>query len=305
MFWTELIICLLLISGLFSILGIEFTDFFKPRRVSNPSTLLDDMDAMLGKPAKGFFRKETAEVEEILNSTGRKNRFGTIKKLCLLGFAAGTVIALLLNNPFLVPVLAAAMAMAPVWYLRATAVVYKKRLNEELETAVSVITTSYLRTEDLLKSVKENLPYLTPPIKNHFESFVTESEILNANMISTINTLKMKIPNRIFHEWCNTLIQCQSDRSMKHTLSFTLQKFSDARVVQADLEAIINGPRNEAYIMMALVVCNIPLLYILNKSWFETLVFTIPGKITMAVCAALILFSFSRINALSKPIEYQ
>ena len=33
-----------------------------------------------------------------------------------------------------------------------------------------------------------------------------------------INTLKMKVPNRVFHEWCNTLIQCQSDRSMKNTL---------------------------------------------------------------------------------------
>jgi hypothetical protein len=31
-------------------------------------------------------------------------------------------------------------------------------LNEELETAVSIITTSYLRTEDLIRSVKENIP---------------------------------------------------------------------------------------------------------------------------------------------------
>lgn len=45
-------------------------------------------------------------------------------------------------------------------------------------------------------------------------------------MISTINTLKMKIPNQIFHEWCNTLIQCQSDRSMKNTLTFTAMALS-------------------------------------------------------------------------------
>lgn len=55
--------------------------------------------------------------------------------------------------------------------------------------------------------------------------------MLNANMVSTINTLKMKVPNRVFHEWCNTLIQCQSDRSMKNTLTFTVQKFSDQRII--------------------------------------------------------------------------
>ena len=57
--------------------------------------------------------------------------------------------------------------------------------------------------------------------------------------------------------------------------------------------------------MMFLVLCNIPLLYVLNKSWFETLIFTFPGKITLAICAAVILYSFTRIMQLSKPIEYK
>ena len=213
--------------------------------------------------------------------------------------------ALLLDNPFLLPVLGAGFAFIPIWYLRSTVAVYQKNLNEELETAISVITTSYLRSEDLLMAVRENLPYLNPPVKAHFEAFLLESEMLNANMISNLNSLKMRLPNRIFHEWCNTLIQCQSDRSMKHTLTFTVQKFSDVRIVQSELEAIISEPRKEAITMMFLVLGNIPLLYVLNEAWFHTLMFTIPGKITLAVCAALILYSFTRIMQLSKPVEYQ
>lgn len=46
-----------------------------------------------------------------------------------------------------------------------TAASYKKHLNEELETAISIITTSYLRTEDLIRAVKENLPYINEPVK--------------------------------------------------------------------------------------------------------------------------------------------
>ena len=51
---------------------------------------------------------------------------------------------------------------------------------------------SYLRTEDLLRSVRENLPYINEPIKANFEAFVYESELINANMTSAINSLKMK-----------------------------------------------------------------------------------------------------------------
>lgn len=272
-----------------------------PRR----STLQDDLDVLLGKPAKGFFNRETLEIEQLLKATGRENRFALVKRASILLFALGAVAALLLNNPFLIPILGAGFAFAPVWYLHSTAASYKKHLNEELESAISVITTSYLRSGDLLKSVRENIPYLNPPVKSHFEAFITESEMLNANMISTINSLKMKIPNRIYHEWCNTLIQCQSDRSMKNTLSFTVQKFSDVRIIQSELEAIINEPKKEAFTMMLLVIANIPLLYFLNQSWFKTLLFTTPGKITLALCAALILFSFTRVMQLCRPVDYK
>lgn len=303
--WIQIVIFLLIVNGLFTLFEVRFIDFLHILAPAQKSTLQDDVDVLLGKPAKGFFNKETMEIEQLLKTTGREGRFNLIKRVSLFLFALGAVIALLLNNPFMIPILGAGFAFTPVWYLRSTAIAYKKHLNEELETAISVITTSYLRTGDLLRAVRENIPYLNPPVKSHFEAFITESEMLNANMISTINSLKMKIPNQIFHEWCNTLIQCQSDRSMKNTLTFTVQKFSDMRIMQSDLEAIINEPRKEAIAMMFLVIGNIPLLYILNHSWFETLLFTVPGKITLAICSAIVLYSFTKIMQISRPIEYK
>ena len=303
--WIQLIVFTLLVNGFFTLFGLRFMDLIQVLAVGKQSTLQDDVDVLLGKPAKGFFNRESVEIEQLLKTTGREGRFTVIKRISVLLFAVGAVISLLLNNPFLIPVLGAGFAFAPIWYLRSTAAVYRKHLNEELETAISVVTTSYLRSGDLLKAAKENIPYLNPPVKGNFEAFITEAEMINANMISAINSLKMKIPNQIFHEWCNTLIQCQSDRDMKHTLTFTVQKFSDMRIVQAELEAIINEPKREAFAMMFLVLCNIPLLYLLNHDWFETLLFTLPGKITLAVCSAVILYSFTRIMQLSRPIEYK
>ena len=43
-----------------------------------------------------------------------------------------------------------------------------KAISAELETALSIITTSYLRNEDIQTAVEENLEYLNPPVKNAF-----------------------------------------------------------------------------------------------------------------------------------------
>lgn len=148
------------------------------------------------------------------------------------------------------------------------------------------------------------MEYINEPVKANFEAFVYEAELINANTTSAINSLKMKIPNRVFHEWANILIQCQSDRAMKNTLPTIAQKFSDVRVVQSELEAMMQGPRREAITMMFLVIANVPLLYFLNEDWFHTLLFTTPGKIALAICAAIILFALTQIMKLSRPIEY-
>ena len=302
--WLNIICFILLVGGLFSLFDIRLTDILKILTFKKAVTLGDELKVLTGTPVKSFFNRDY-EIGQILKDTGRLEKFNFIKRLSLILFAAGAVFALIINNVFMVPVMAIGFSFVPIWYLRSTAGTYKKHLNEELETAVSIITTSYLRTEDIIRSVKDNISSVNEPVKSHFETFIYESEMINANLISAINSLKMKIPNRVFHEWANNLIQCQSDRTMKNTLPTIIQKFSDVRIVQSELDAMLSGPRKEAFTMMFLVVANIPLLYFLNKDWFHTLLFTTPGKIALAVCAAIILFALSKIMKLSKPIEYE
>lgn len=301
--WINIICFFLIGNGLLSLFGVRFNDFFTVLSRRRAVTLSDELSVLMGMPSKGFFSRDY-EIEQILKDTGRADKFELVKHLSLILFAVGAVLALLINNVYMVPILGIGFSLAPIWYLRSTAGTYKKHLNEELETAISIVTTSYLRTEDLIRSVKENLPFINDPVRVNFESFVFEAENINANLTSAINTLKMKIPNRVFHEWCNTLIQCQSDRSMKNTLPNVIQKFSDVRIVQSELEAMMHGPRREAITMMFIVIANIPLLYFLNKDWFHALIYTTPGKITLAICAAIILFALTQIMKLSKPIEY-
>ena len=60
MYWIQIIIFLLLLSSLFSLFNVRFSDFLKVFSPGKKSTLKDDMDILLGKPAKGFFNREAA-----------------------------------------------------------------------------------------------------------------------------------------------------------------------------------------------------------------------------------------------------
>ena len=63
--------------------------------------------------------------------------------------------------------------------------------------------------------------------------------------------------------------------------------------------------RKEYWIMVCLVIGNIPILYMLNYSWFEALMFTLPGKIVLAICGTVILVTAMLMMKYTRPIEYK
>ena len=193
----------------------------------------------------------------------------------------------------------------PFWYVKTTATNYKKAISSELETALSIITTAYLRNEDIITSIEENVHYLNAPVKSVFENFISRIKLSNPDLTAAILDMKQHIDNEVFHEWCDSLILCQNDRSLKSTLTPIVNKLSDMRVVNADLEYMVTGPRKEFITMALLVIGNIPLLYMLNKAWYNSLMNTIPGQIILAVSAVGIFVATAIVIKITKPIEFK
>ena len=190
----------------------------------------------------------------------------------LLFFAVGAGIAIVLNNVLLVPVLAMGMMFLPFWYIKLTAGHYKKDIATELETALSIITTAYLRSEDLQTAVEENINYLNPPVHGVFRSFLLRIKHIDPNMDTALAELKTAIDNEVWQEWCEAVMACQTDRSLKSTLTPIVSKLSDMRVVNAELENLVFGPRKEFITMAILVLINIPLVRFINKDWYLSLI---------------------------------
>lgn len=268
-------------------------------------TLKEQALTARGKKRKSRIILELERMRRALQETGKEKQFSVACASALIFMIAGCIVAIVIDNMFLIPVLAVAFALIPFAYLTKTIAIYETQVRGELETALSLITTSYIRCDNLVKAVEENLPNLKPPIKSIFESFLAEATVISPDIRQAIYHLKEKIKNSIYEEWCDALISCQNDRTIKDTLMPVVSKLTDVRLVNNALKTMLAEARREYWIMVMMVLGNVPLLYCLNKDWYNALMHTVFGKFVLAICGVVIIFTAIRMNKITKPIEYK
>ena len=302
-----------IISSVLLIVGIALLMNFTPENVTDDliaiitpkDSLRDKVRAIRGNKKKHGIYKTLIKMKTALAVTGKSKQFSIACFLSLVGFAGGMILSIVIDNVFLLPVLSVAFAMLPFFYTTSTLSYYEKHTKEELETSLSIITTSYMRNDDILLAVRENIKYIKPPLREVFLAFEGDATAVSSNIKRALYNLKEKVDNEIFREWCDTLIQCQDDRTLKDTLQPVVAKLTDVRVVNSELKTMLSSVRNEYWMMVALVVGNIPLLYVLNKDWFHTLLFTTAGKAVLGVGGIVILITALFMMKFTKPIEYK
>ncbi len=302
-----------LICFLLLVVGTVFVLNLTPNRLTEDLSFLFNRkkslrDRSLTATGKKKSRRITVELQKIrtaLEETGKEKQLSVAIAASVILMIGGAVVAVLMHNPFLIPVLAVAFAMIPFAYLMRTIAVYDAQVKGELETALSIITTSYVRSDNIISAVSENIRHLKPPLRGIFESFVAESTTITPDVRVAIMHMRDKISDTIFEEWCDTLVSCQNDRTLKDTLMPVVSKLTDVRLVNNSLKTMLSEVRREYYMMVAMVVANIPLLYCLNKDWYNALMNTMFGKIVLAICGVVIVVTFFKMNKYTKPVEYK
>lgn len=302
-----------LISSLLLIVAIVLFLDLTPERVTNDllkiispkQTLRDKVRISQGKKKSRKISVELEHIRDAMTATGKSGQFSVICALSLILMICGGAFAVLINNMFLVPILSIAFCLFPFIYAKSTITHYDKHIEQEMETALSIITTSYIRSDDIVSAVKENIGYIKPPITDIFKTFLGDATAISSDIKRSLHRLKTKIDNTIFREWCDTLIQCQDDRTLKNTLLPVVAKLTDVRLVNNELKTMLYEPRKEYYMMVAMLLGNIPLLYMLNKSWYSTLMTTTPGKFVLALSGVTVLITALLMMKYTKPIKYR
>jgi len=242
---------------------------------------------------------------QALDATGMVSGFGIVCIAAFLLTAAGVILAVLLGNYWLIPVLALAGAAAPFMVAMGSIEAYDRQTETELETALSIITSTYIRTGDIVAAVEQNLSNIKQPVRDIFAAFTGRASLVTADISRCIRNLKENSGNRIFREWCDTLIACQEDSSNRYILMPIVSKLTEIRLVNSEMTTMIAGCRREYWSMVLILLANIPLLMIINRDWFDALVHTVPGQIVTAFCGFVILVTAFLMQKFTKPVGFE
>ena len=224
--------------------GVVFVFGMTPDSVTNDvMRIFEKEETLREKALKAQGKKRSIKltaklirVRDSLVSSGKSGQFSLACTAALVLMAAGCVTAFVIGNPFLIPVLAIAFAMIPFGFIKKTVASYNTHVKNELETALSIITTSYIRNDNIIDSVNENLQYIKPPVRKIFQSFADECGYVSPDVKKAITNLKNKVNDTVFTEWCDILLACQDDRTLKDTLMPTVTKLTDIRIVNNELK---------------------------------------------------------------------
>lgn len=250
-----------------------------------------------------IFERFKSVSEEMLESGNSNMTFGKYIRISALFSLGGIIIGMLLNNLILSVVLAAGMFFVPLQYLSFRQTAYTQLLNEQMESALSLITNSYLQSGDIIKAVKDNLHRIEQPFYNLFAEFVAEKTFVDSNMVKNIRKLKRKLDNGFFHEWCDTLILCQNDRELMYVLPTIVEKMSDIKQIQTEFNTQMYNIYKD-YISVALIVAaNVPLMRFLNAEWYRLLTRTLIGQVIVAVTFVVIFIATAYVIKVNKPVS--
>lgn len=258
-----------------------------------------------GKVKKeNYIRKSRSEAFSVFEKTGQTDEYSRTLKLSGVLAVCGCIAGVLMRNIPLTVVLGFGGYFLPLWFSRFFLFRYNNFMADELEVALSMITTSYLRNNDIVGSVAENIPHINPPVRDLLGEFVNNVRYVSSDILSEIETLKVKIDNKLFHQWCDSLILCQSDYTLKASLLPILEKFSKLKEQRLENETNMLLPMKEAIVMILITVSSIPLLYFINTEWFAYLQNTFLGQIAIAITAAIIFLTVNKAVKLSEPVNY-
>lgn len=297
----------LLIGGavVFAINPIKLIKSIKsPQKKQKHETAKAYIQKLEGRKKENVFVRSRKKALSAYTYAGQEDKYKSTLRLSLVLSVGGFFIAILMRNFMLAPVLAIGLYFMPLWFSSFVTYRYNKRLVSELETALSMVTSAYIRHSDISKAVSENVAFINNPVKGVFEKFLYNVKYVNPNISAEIEKMKDKIGNIYFSKWCDNLILCQSDHTLKNSLLPIITELSEHKKSLMKNETAQMKPIKEAVTLICLVVGSIPLLWLINKEWFSYLTGTIYGQGSIAIAAIGVLLTVNKAIKLSQKTDF-
>lgn len=260
---------------------------------------------ILGKKKYNVFTRTMREALQTLEKTGERSKAKRMERSCFAFSAAGVFAGLLLQNIYLAFALGVALYFVPLWIIKLSLNGYINHVNDELEVALSQITSAYESSSNIIVAVKSSLQYLNPPVHEAFERFVSTYENIDPDISKGIVTLRDSFDSYIFKEWCNALLQCQRDSTLKATLQPHVSKFSRQKYMQEKQQTGQMIPIREFGGLCIGVPVFVMLMGSAQKELLTGLISHPAGQIVIAITILLMVAGFNRAVSMTKPFEFR
>lgn len=300
-----------LLTALFIFLGIYFTLKFinngreiKPNRWREiPKTSINARRELITGKKISRLDKMKADAEDTLRTSNTKLTWEQFEGVIVIFAVIGVFIGILLHNVLLCFVLGAMMSYIPIIILKLKQYKYSVYINEQLQSALNTVTTAYLKNDDINIAVQENLHRIEEPLNIVFREFVAANMFIDSDIVRNIRSMRSRVDNHFWHEWCDSLILCQSDRNVKYVLPTIVEEMSDVRNLQEEGNTLMLQIYKEFGIVAGMVVANIPFMKLLNSDWYGYLTHTLPGKIIVVLTFIIIFISLGYVVKVNKPLS--
>lgn len=299
-----------------SIFGFEsnksFKSIFKSKKKNRQK--IENYEKIL----KENRRKEILRIKPSLRERLEKKVKNTIElseiQLTLDKFLFYTLIAgipgvlggMILRNPLLMLIFGAFTATIPFFYIQEKAKKKFKLIEENLPTSLGNIIAQFMSEEDFVIAVEKKLDQLPSPLNKYFTSFVSEVQVLNINVVEALENLKEKIDNYYFKEFIDLAIQTEvQGEELKYTMLTIPEDLRDIQQVQSEFDLIRKKYVRNFIATLIFFPLNLLILRAGYKRYYDLLVYTLQGKIGLAVVVLIMIGCIYFLYKYNKPIRVE
>lgn len=170
-------------------------------------------------------------------------------------------------------------------------------------SSMTVISGSYVVTEDLIASVRENLGILEYP--GPFRDFLTYASVTDTDVSSALRRTENGVNNAYFSQWVDALVLAQEDRSLRHVAAGVVDSMHDVLAAQEEADAEMYAVWRE-YLLTLILIFSVPLVFkVLMPEAYVTMTASLAGQGLMVLLLAAIVFSVFRAVKINRPLMLQ
>ena len=225
----------------------------------------------------------------------------TYRLMTIAGIIAGGAIGkLVFKSSAFVVLIGGLGAAAPLLYLSFKGTKTRSSRMEKLRSTMMILSGSYIVTEDLLKTVQDNLELLEYP--KPFQDFLTYCNYIDGNIKVALRRLEAQVNNAYFSQWIDVLVMAQDDRQLKYVTMSVVDSMNDVAQAQMESDTAIYAVWREYFMVLALIFAAPLIFKILMPMAYEILVTSLLGQGLFVLLLAAVVFSLARALKLNKPI---